>query len=129
MTPERQRASDLLAGFTACPIYGPGQELIWPSPSNDSSAPASVVAWDLTYDGVEQADFAGGKEARGSIDFSIWQEGESDTVIAARIEALEALFTGVDTAGLHWRPGVQGDFEREDAWYGRLLSIPFVRFS
>ncbi len=119
----------LAANWTACPIFGPNEHIVPPGPSSDPANPASWIAWDHSYDRAEQITMDGGDQVEGSTDFSIWQERHTgDSVIRAHMDRLDALFKAAATPAIQFRTAEPGDYDTDDVGYGRLYSVPFIRW-
>jgi len=123
-------ATLLAANWTATPIYGPNESFQDPDPDPSRSSAAAYLAWDIRYEPPpRQITFDGTVEYRGYVDFGVWVEKDSgDFAVRTHVDSLVSIFEAVGGSALTFFEPDPGDAGVMGGWYGRLVSVPFVRF-
>jgi hypothetical protein len=126
---ERAAIGTLLATFTGAPVLWPGSQLEPPQPTSPPALPAAFVNVEVEYSGAELADFAGGSRIDGEVVLEVWSERRAgDDRVRDLVDSLVALFKAGDGSGVQFLAPRPGGASVSDAWYGRGLRVPFVRW-
>jgi hypothetical protein len=128
---EREIVGNIFASsWTACPVAYPDQDFETPSPTNDPTSPASFIYFDISYNDTDLIAMGGASQVEGQVEVSIWVEKDfGDYLLRSHIETLRTLFKTADSPEqLMWFLEPQPlNFDTMPGWYGRVVSIPFLR--
>ncbi len=139
---EREHVGQILsAAWSDCPINWPNDELAefptdadgnhtLPTPTGDRTNPARWLEVEFDYTAITRASFDADVQFDGVLIIGVWVEaGVGDGKLRSMIDDLVAIIHDGDGPGIQFfepQPELP-EYEGRD-WYGRQLSIPFVRF-
>lgn len=116
-----------LAGELDVKVFGPNRNEDIPEPTSDPNNPTSWISWALGEEELEAAT-GGSRLYRGNVDFALLTEhGGGELDYASYSTEIEGLMLGATTGDLHFYEAHQGDVVQDEAWSGRLLSVPYLR--
>jgi hypothetical protein len=126
------KVTEILEGFTACPVFPIGPSINPPSPTGNPAAPAKFIAWTIDYESDEQATFGGVWRADGEVRLEIGIEKDCAGHIAVS-DTLRALFLAANATATGFTFALKDkldDLEEEEGgmFSFRTLRLSFLRF-
>lgn len=130
---ERSEFSSILHGWTpphSMEFFGPNKDFEPPEATGDASAPAAYAVWDVEYEGVGRMTFGGTVGVKGAVTLWLWVERDcGDLVMRELIDSFAlAMRDATPAEGLNFFEVSPGVPLSDGSFYGRELSIPFLRF-